>query len=137
MWAKKPMQAESVAEVYQRAGVPLAPANNERVIGWQRMRHYLAPQADGKPALIFFATCREAIRTIPACVFDDKNPEDIDTDGEDHAADECRYFCMAAGAFDHREVQQPTTTSYSYAAEPEDNPFDSLFGAGGLFRRRQ
>ena len=26
---------------------------------------------------------------------DDKRPEDVDTDGEDHAADETRYACAA------------------------------------------
>jgi hypothetical protein len=26
---------------------------------------------------------------------DDVKPEDVDTDGEDHAADQCRYACMS------------------------------------------
>ena len=27
--------------------------------------------------------------------YDEHKPEDLDTDGEDHVADEVRYFCMS------------------------------------------
>jgi len=49
-------------------------------------------QKDGsfKPALYFFASCLHAIRTIPMLGYDKHNPEDYDTQGEDHA-------CLAAG----------------------------------------
>jgi hypothetical protein len=45
--------------------------------------------------LVMFATCRDAIRTLPAMQHDAARPEDIDTEGEDHAADEIRYACMS------------------------------------------
>ena len=32
---------------------------------------------------------------IPALQHDLTRPEDIDTEGEDHAGDECRYACMS------------------------------------------
>ena len=32
---------------------------------------------------------------MPTLVYDDHKPEDLDTDGEDHIADETRYLCMA------------------------------------------
>jgi hypothetical protein len=28
-------------------------------------------------------------------MYDEHKPEDLDTDGEDHVADEVRYFCMS------------------------------------------
>jgi hypothetical protein len=28
-------------------------------------------------------------------MYDDRRPEDLDTEGEDHVADEVRYMCMA------------------------------------------
>ena len=32
---------------------------------------------------------------MPTLQHDEKNPEDLDTDGEDHIADEVRYACMS------------------------------------------
>lgn len=63
--------------------------------GWDQMRARLAGNEDGHPMLFCFATCTDSIRTIPALQHDDKRPEDVDTDGEDHAADEWRYACMS------------------------------------------
>jgi len=45
--------------------------------------------------IYFFATCIDAIRTLPALQHDAKRPEDLDTEGEDHAADSVRYACAA------------------------------------------
>ena len=45
--------------------------------------------------LYVFDTCRALIRTLPALQHDANRPEDVDTDAEDHAPDECRYACMS------------------------------------------
>ena len=45
--------------------------------------------------ILFFSTCTETIRTIPMMQHDVQRPEDVDSDGEDHAADETRYACMS------------------------------------------
>ena len=45
--------------------------------------------------MYFFDTCRAAIRTLPTLSYSSANPEDLDTEGEDHAADEIRYLCMS------------------------------------------
>jgi hypothetical protein len=42
-----------------------------------------------------FKTCTDSIRTIPSLQHDKTNAEDIDTEAEDHAADEWRYACMS------------------------------------------
>ncbi len=71
--------------------------NNDRINGWGIMRDYLKPfkYENGITAkLIFFKTCREAIRTIPALVYDSIRVEDVDTKGDDHIADEVRYGIM-------------------------------------------
>ena len=39
--------------------------------------------------------CVDSIRTIPALQHDEDNIEDVDTEGEDHAADETRYAVMS------------------------------------------
>lgn len=70
------------------------PAKNERVNGWQAVHKYFTVAPDGKPWMIFFDTCTNAIRTIPELVHDKTYVEDVDTDGEDHAGDAIRYFSV-------------------------------------------
>lgn len=68
-----------------------------RVQGWQQIRAYLKgalPDSSGyreSPGLFFLPRCKALIRTLPALPRSDKNPDDVDTDAEDHAADEARY----------------------------------------------
>jgi hypothetical protein len=62
---------------------------------------------DGKPMLYVFETCRDFIRTVPALQHDEKRPEDLDTDGEDHIADEARYMCMSRPWTTHGEKSRP------------------------------
>jgi hypothetical protein len=52
-------------------------------------------KGDDRPALYFFSTCRDSIRTLPVLQHDPAKPEDVDSDSEDHAADETRYACMS------------------------------------------
>ena len=59
------------------------------------MHYRLQFDHNGVPMMYVFKTCRGFIRTVPALLYDDVKPEDIDTDLEDHIADECRYVCMA------------------------------------------
>jgi hypothetical protein len=42
-----------------------------------------------------FRNCQAFIRTIPILQYDDHRPEDLNTEGEDHVADEVRYFLMS------------------------------------------
>ena len=65
-----------------------------RIGGWDQMRARI--KGDGEnPMLFVFHTCRDFIRTVPALQHDPDRPEDCDSAGEDHAADECRYACMS------------------------------------------
>jgi hypothetical protein len=75
------------------------PADNTRVpdrgamSGWDQVRARLVGESLERPMLVFFETCTHAIRTIPVLQHDKDRPEDLDTEGEDHAADEVRYAC--------------------------------------------
>ena len=40
---------------------------------------------------IVASKCPNLVRTLPVLVHDEHKPEDLDTDGEDHAADALRY----------------------------------------------
>lgn len=89
---------ETMAETFQRAGVPLLRAENQkgaRKQGWQRLRHWLQRAPDEKPWLVIHPDCEYLARTLPALVMDDTDPEDVDTTGDDHAADALRYGVMS------------------------------------------
>lgn len=92
--------SETAAEIFERNGVTgLIPAAKERVIGWNAVHTYLRWQDDPygstgytQPMLRVFSTCVNMIRTIPILIHDTHHLEDVDSDGEDHAADELRYL---------------------------------------------
>ena len=81
----------------QKLGLRLKPVpkwSGSRVAGCQNLHRILAPMQgdrDGLPGLRFFETCPSLIRTIPTMMRDERNPEDVDTDGEDHLYDALRY----------------------------------------------
>jgi hypothetical protein len=49
------------------------------------------PQKPSEPGIVFFTTCPNAVRTIPALMRSERDPEDIDDSGEDHAFDSVTY----------------------------------------------
>ncbi|MGH0054348.1 MAG: hypothetical protein ACQ5SW_13235, partial [Sphaerochaetaceae bacterium] len=66
-----------------------------RIAGWSIIRQMLnaAKTKDPeRPHLYFLRKAQHHIRTLPLMQRDGKNPEDIDTDLEDHAMDSLRYF---------------------------------------------
>jgi hypothetical protein len=90
----------SRAEVFAGAGVHFMRADNKRVSGngaiggWDEMRQRLKG-IGGVPMLYVSSRCRDFIRTVPVLPHDPLRVEDIDTDAEDHIADEARYACMS------------------------------------------
>jgi hypothetical protein len=126
MWAKTGVGVP-IAQQYANNGIPLRQAMNARVSGWARVREYLiarAPvldehgekvlDADGIPlefpGLRVFSTCANFIRTFPMLVHDNVNPEDLDTDGEDHAADALRYGLMSRPPLGRKPVSDEPNT---------------------------
>ena len=53
-----------------------------------------------------FDTCRAFIRTVPLMVYHRHKPEDLDTELEDHVADEWRYTCMSRPVTPLRPVEE-------------------------------
>jgi hypothetical protein len=66
--------------------------------GWDQMRARIigtgAPP-DNVPMFYCFSTCHALIRTLPVLQHDPAKPEDLDTESEDHAADDARYACSS------------------------------------------
>lgn len=88
-------RGESIAETAQRCGVYFTPGDNRRIPGWMQVHYRLAFDESGIPMMYVFNTCKGFIRTMPLLQYDAVRPEDLDTTGEDHIADEVRYMCMA------------------------------------------
>jgi hypothetical protein len=99
-----PSTAERFATAPSGA-IVFQPADNSRIVGWDQVRIRLrgieSMNTDGQtpeqgPPMLYVTTaCTELIRTLPALQHDEFKVEDLDTDGEDHAADEIRYACMS------------------------------------------
>jgi hypothetical protein len=90
----------SIGERFAVAGVRFIRADNTRVgrvgalSGWAQMRARINGDG-GRPMLYVFDTCADFIRTVPTLQHDPTRPEDIDTEAEDHIADETRYACLS------------------------------------------
>ena len=95
----------SIAERMQALGVRFRPADNKRVArkgamgGWDICRHRLTGEVENDEivAPMFYVTENSPhfIRTIPVLQHDKQNFEDLDTEAEDHVADEWRYAMMS------------------------------------------
>jgi hypothetical protein len=108
MWATRGEQ-KPIADIYSENGVPLTEAGKGgRVPGWERLRSYVK---DGPacphhralgwstcPLAHFFPQCENLIRTLPTLPHASKgDPEDVDTDAEDHAYDAASYLMIMVG----------------------------------------
>lgn len=82
----------SIAEMMMVEKCAWLRADNARQAGWEQIRKRLSADS---PLLLFHEDCENTIRTLPYLQHDDKNAEDLDTDSEDHAADETRYAIMS------------------------------------------
>jgi hypothetical protein len=109
----------SIGERMRRAGLHWRRADNTRVgkagamSGWDQMRARIAGEAGG-PMLYVFDICRDFIRTVPALQHDPTRPEDLDTAGEDHIADETRYACLSRPLISPLPPPAPTRPNWDW-----------------------
>ncbi|MHB8496055.1 MAG: phage terminase large subunit [Casimicrobiaceae bacterium] len=95
-FSKTGAAAGSIADEFRAKGVYLYPAKKrDRISGWQRMRTLLANagQAD-VPGLYISRACSYWFSTVPFLPRDPRRPEDVASNGPDHAADATRYACL-------------------------------------------
>ena len=91
----------SIAETMFTHGVPCRRADNKRVAGhgqlggWDQVRSRLKGNLEGEPMIFTTRSCKDSIRLMPQMQHDELKPEDLDTNMEDHIADEWRYACMS------------------------------------------
>jgi hypothetical protein len=95
----------TILEDFQRESVYFIKADNDRLHGKMQVhkRLKLDEEIDSEtgevvsehPMFRASNACKGFWRTLPALAEDSKNPEDVDTNQEDHAYDTLRYMCMA------------------------------------------
>lgn len=86
---------ESIASIMEGSGVFFDKGDHQRLPGKMQLHRRLAFNEEGRPMLQVFQTCKHFIRTLPGLVYSQSDVEDVDTQGEDHHYDACRYVCMA------------------------------------------
>lgn len=84
----------SVADIASKYGIYFSKGDNHRVSGWAQVHNRLAFDNNGHAMLYVFTNCEAFRRTMPELVHSETHPEDLDTDQEDHVADEVRYCCV-------------------------------------------
>lgn len=92
---------ETIAEEMAKAGVKWTASDKtpgSRIGGLELARGMMREAGKDRPetrGLWFMEHCRAAISIVPILPRDEKKPDDVDTDAEDHPWDETRYRCLA------------------------------------------
>lgn len=92
IWSRDGGKSKAVR--MKKAGVKFKRGKNDRKTGWALILHLLNGNEDGIPLFYVTANCTQFLRTFPGLVRDEKDWDDINTDQEDHIADEFRYMAM-------------------------------------------
>ncbi|MBQ2942629.1 MAG: phage terminase large subunit [Clostridia bacterium] len=127
IWDKS--RGTSVADVAESFGVYFEKGDNNRLPGWMQLHYRLQFDEEGIPMMYIFSNCEGFIRTMPSLVFSKNNPEDLDTEGEDHIADEVRYMCM------HRPIA-PTVGAVAEVATFDPLSDDRKIGQYNFFMKK-
>ncbi len=125
LWHNRGDTGPSLAEQMIMKGCRWRPSDRSkgsRVSGKNEIHRRLqVDEFTEKPRIVFFSTCVETISQLPAIPLDKRNPEDVDTNAEDHLYDALRYGIMS----------RPRFSIFDYdpnAPKPTYQPSDSTFG---------
>lgn len=105
-----------IAAIMERNGIYFDKGKNDRLSGKMQIHYRLAFDEKGLPMLYVTTDCKAFIRTIPNLVYDGRRVEDFDTNGEDHVADETKYFLMEHPIKAAKPIKAPGAGGF--------NPFD-------------
>lgn len=85
----------SIAERMANEGVLFGPADKKRVVGAQQVRDRLIGEDDYPMVFVVGVACKDLVRTLPTLQHDERKPEDVNTEGDDHSYDALRYGLMS------------------------------------------
>lgn len=99
LWHNRGDRGPSLAEQMISKGCRWRPSDRSRgsrVAGKNELHRRLQvdPFTEG-PRLVIFSSCKNLIAQLPSIPLDKKNPEDVDTNAEDHLYDALRYGIMS------------------------------------------
>ena len=102
---KKEARGPTIHDDFVQEGVYFTKADNDRIPGKLQVHKRLKPEIEIGPgsgevisqkAMLMIAnSCNSFWRTMPLLAENPKNPDDVNTDQEDHIYDAVRYMCMA------------------------------------------
>ena len=125
LWHKRGDTGPSLAEQMNMKGCRWRPSDRSRgsrVAGKNEIHRRLqVDEFTEQPRLVFFSTCTNTIAQIPSIPLDKKNPEDVDTNAEDHLYDALRYGIMT----------RPRSSIWDFNPAKQNSGFqmsDSTFG---------
>ena len=126
-WARRGDVGPSIAETMIQEGCKWRPSDRSpksRINGKLEIHKRLkVHEKDNEPTLKVFSNCINLIRTLPLLPLDKNNPEDVDTNAEDHAYDALRYGCMSRPM--HPSVMKEL---FQNSKEKVFKPVDRVFG---------
>ncbi len=121
LWSRTQFErGESIAMRLIQQGLKLIRGDNNRIAGWNVLRAYLEHDETHPPKIQIFNTCHHIIRTLPNLVHDDKRPEDLDTRGDDDAADSLRYLLMSRPLARKKGIVPSPVYSFDYWTRRQD-----------------
>lgn len=108
----------SIADQFQRAGVFVKRANNDRISRWVIMHNWLSLAPDGLPYWLITTNCPNLHRTIPLMIHDEHNVEDLDTTLEDHPLDSTGYSMKHMKWIDAKdEMRKAKKANFEYTPD--------------------
>ena len=115
LWHKRGDTGPSLAEQMNQKGLRWRPSDRSkgsRVAGKNELHRRLqVDEFTEEPRLVFFSTCTNTIAQLPGIPLDKRNPEDVDTNSEDHLYDALRYGIMTrprSSLWDYNPVSHRT-----------------------------
>ena len=126
LWHNRGDTGPSLAEQMVMKGCRWRPSDRSRgsrVAGKNEIHRRLqTDEFTEEPRLVFFNNCTNTISQLPALPLDKNNPEDVDTNAEDHLYDALRYGVMTrprSNLFDfdsnnHRTGFQVSDATFGY-----------------------
>ena len=128
-WARRGDVGPSIAETMIIEGCKWRPSDRSprsRINGKLELhKRFSISERTDEPSLRIFNTCKNLLRTLPLLPVDKNNPEDVDTNVEDHAYDALRYGAMS------RPLHPNAYDNESFIQKQKEKifkPADRIFG---------
>lgn len=122
LWHKRGDTGPSLAEQMNMKGCRWRPSDRSRgsrVAGKNEMHRRLqVDEYTEEPRMVFFSTCTNTVAQLPSIPLDKRNPEDVDTNAEDHLYDALRYGIMTRPRSSIWDYNPATQRSGFQASDP-------------------